>query len=264
MKGVLYENIKRKMLIFVAVLVVSIFTIVPAVSALSTYSYWGYYPSSGAHGLCQSKPDGTESLHPMRWWPAAGYNMAMTYYKLGSSLDSSFITACTNAEANWESVWGNNSQMFFFTRDASAVTDAYNRAIGMSALGPGTFGEVFLTDPDHPWKYSSRVSRYVHDINKWYMRFQSSMTNSVMPNGKGGHWSWGSGSAQWIADRESITTHEFGHVIGLFHPGQLENDAQTMWAYANAANGDRTGTYARTPSSTDAFAFSKLYPNPIK
>ena len=205
-------------------LIAAALVLLPAAPALANwYNFYGYDPTTQTHSLCLSKPDGTESPYPLRWWPAVGYSTASTWYKLGTTLDSNFRTACTNAESNWESLWGGGTQMFFWTLDTNPITDSTDRAIGMTQLGIGVAGEVFFIDNEawHPWQYSQRMGRNVHAYLRWYMRFQSTMTNTQMPNDSGGHWDWGTGSAQWILDRESITTHEFGHTIALMHPDQI-------------------------------------------
>jgi len=175
-----------------------------------------------------SKSDGQEQPYPLRWWPPAGYSTASTWYKLGNSLSSSFKTACRAAEGNWEAPWGGGIQWFHWYEDTTPITDEYN----------------------------ARVGRNVHELTRWYMRFQSDM--SKLPLGA----YWGTGDFANCMDRESVATHEFGHIIPLMHPDPWDvNDAdpQTMrsgYPYAGA----RTGTFARTPNDDDAFALLKLYP----
>ena len=225
----------------------------------SSYYFYGYVVQTGEHTqYCVSKPDGQEQPYPLRWWPPAGYSTASTWYKLGNSLSSSFKTACRAAEGNWEALWGGGTQWFHWYEDTTPITDQYNRAIGMSGLGSGVLGQCFwITENSwHPYQYNARVDRNVHELTRWYMRFQSDM--SKLPVGA----YWGTGDFVNCMDRESVATHEFGHIIPLMHPDPWDvNDAdpQTMrsgYPYAGA----RTGTFARTPNGDDAFALLKLYP----
>jgi len=191
-----------------------------------------------------------------------------TWYKLGNSLSASFKTACRAAETNWEALWGGGTQYFYFTEDTSPITDPYNRAIGMTVLPDGVLGITYVWDPNgdpasdawHPYHWIARVNRSVHDSPQWCMRFQSNIGSCGFPCGHSG--AWGDGSALHVFDRQSVATHEFGHVIGLMHPDTLRtSDYQTMMS--GYVDWDRTGTFKRTPQSDDEFGLKKLYPSQL-
>ena len=233
--------------------------------ATGEYYFYGYMPVSDNHStMCQSKPDGIELPHPLRWWPPAGYSTASTWYKLGTSLNTYFQAAVRNAESNWEDLWGGGTEWFHFYEDTTPITDSTDRAIGMSTIPfPGVVAQGYWIETNswHPYQYNGRVNRNVHELIRWYMRFQSDMTK--LPTGEPSpeYWYWGSGDAAWCLDRESIATHEMGHIIPLMHPyegGINWDDPQTMMSGFPYA--DRSGTYARTPNDDDAFGFLKLYP----
>lgn len=258
---------RRTIGLLVATAIISV--LMSTTAAASYYYFYGYDAQTQVHSLSVAKPDGTEHPDPLRWWPPVGYTTVNTWYKLGDSLNApyNFKTPCRSAESSWDALWGGGTKMFWFWEDTSPITDSTNRAIGMTILGTGVLGEVFWigTTSWHPWQFSARVNRNVHTLTQWYMRFQSDMTN--VPTGRQTaplYYDWNDGDAPWVADRQSVATHEFGHVIPLMHPNQQRADIQTMWTPMDPGTHDRTGTYARSPNVDDDFALKKLYPTNLQ
>jgi hypothetical protein len=97
------------------------------------------------------------------------------------------------------------------------------------------------------------------------MRLQNDMTNMPRWGSDDELMAWGNGDAAGILDRESITTHEFGHTAGLndIYWMRWGFQPETMYGFWNGFEHDHTGIYMRTPSDMDQFGFKKLYPNQL-
>lgn len=112
---------KLGLLLGIASLLVLLAT--PGLAKADYYAFWGYDPTTGLHGLTLAKPDGTESPHPLRWWPPPGYTTISTWYKLGSSLDADFKSACRAADSAWDSLWGSGTKYFWFYEDTTPIVE---------------------------------------------------------------------------------------------------------------------------------------------
>ncbi len=136
------------------------------------------FRTGGAHSvLCEQAGWTGSNPYPLRL-AATRWLQHSAWYKLGNSLSSSFKTACRAAEGNLEPPVGGGIQWFHWYGDTTPITDQYNRAIGMSGLGPGVLGQCFWITGNswHPYQYNARVGRNVHELTWWYMRFQSDMS----------------------------------------------------------------------------------------
>ncbi len=107
---------------------------------------------------------------------------------------------------------------------------------------------VGLADEPPPWYYS--FNGYLPSTDE-HVYSRENNTNEPYPAIY-----WGNGDAPNMRDRQSVITHELGHVIKLQHPGLIRSgDPQTMLSYY-------TSTAMRTPNGDDNFALKKLYPAP--
>ncbi len=220
----------------------------------------GYFPSIDEHRY--SRENNANEPYPAKWWPAPGYSTASTPYRLLDSLDTNFKTAARAAELGWDDLWGSGTQWFHFYEAPTNGND-FDSTIGMGYTLPNVFGLVFEHESVHP--YLGGVD-HRHAMQNgsggWYMRLKYDMYENPPMY-------WGNGDADHLIDRQSVITHEFGHVIKLLHAGRLRSDAdpQTMY-YTNDPPGqyppyvNKTGTYMRTPNGDDNFALKKLYPAP--
>lgn len=195
-----------------------------------------------------------------------------TWYKLGRSLDAfNFKPAVRRGDNNWNVAWGAGTTMFWLWEDNAAITDSTNRTVAMTDLAEPVVGQVFWIDtPDwHPWEFSARVNRNVHNLNRWYMRFQSTSQDMYVIDPitlARRSVTWGDdGMVDFVVDRESMVTHEWGHVIPLMHPDTLRgSDIQTMWAWWDQQYWNKTGNEMHSITNDDIFGYKKLYPSNLQ
>lgn len=210
-------------LLTVALGILLLFAAAAPAYAYNSYLYWTYNAWWGTWG---NSTDAANSVHP---------SDMDTYYRLGSSLSSEWISAVRAAAATWDATG------YYDFSELAMGQNQYDHTVGMNADIAPKVGINYAT---------ATVTGSDVLLTNWYIRFNPNKPWSN--NGSG-------------IDRQACATHEMGHCVYLVDLSQYDPNwdlytEPTMYAYISSGTIRwRTLSGSVASQSGDIYGVYKLW-----